>query len=247
MAETKHKIVTTSWDDGHPLDFKLADVLAEYGVNGTFYVPFSNPEREVMDSVSVVELAGQFEIGGHTRSHVNLRRIGCDLLDDEIGAARLELQDLLGRPVNMFSYPKGKHNELARSAVERAGFIGARTTQEFITECCSDVLQMPTTLQACPHSPWIRVRHSLLTKNLKGALRFSRIGVTKTWAEIARCFFEEMLEAGGVWHLWGHSWEIEEYNLWDDLRAVLDTVASKEGVIYLSNGQVIENMTKLST
>jgi len=239
--------VTTSWDDGHPLDLKLADVLAEYGVNGTFYVPLCNTEREVMGSDSIVELAGRFEIGGHTRSHVDLRRIGREFLEDEIGVARLELQGLLGRPVSMFCYPKGKHNERVRSAVERAGFIGARTTQEFSIECGRDVFQIPTTLQAFPHSPWIRVRHALLTKNVRGTLRFSRTGVTKTWAEIALCFFEEMLETGGVWHLWGHSWEIEEYNLWSDLRAVLDTVAGSEGVTYLSNGEVIENMNKLST
>jgi peptidoglycan/xylan/chitin deacetylase (PgdA/CDA1 family) len=247
MGKTNTRIVTTSWDDGHPLDLKLADVLAEYGVNGTFYVPICNKEKEVMDSDSIVELARRYEIGGHTRSHIDLRRIRREFLNDEIGTARLELQDLLGSPVSMFSYPQGKHDEWVRAAVEQAGFIGARTTQEFSIEYGKDVFQMPTTLQAFPHSPWIRVRHALLIKNIRGALSFSRKGVTKTWAEIAQCFFEEMLEKGGVWHLWGHSWEIEEYNLWSDLRTVLDTVANRESVTYLTNSEVIENVTKLST
>jgi len=239
--------VTTSWDDGHPLDLKLADLLVEYGVNGTFYVPLSNSEREVMGSASLVELAGRFEIGGHTRNHVDLRGLGSEVLDDEIRGAKLELEDVLGKQVSMFCYPNGKHSQRVRQAVATAGFIAARTTKQLLTECSRDVFRMPTTLHAFPQVPWIRVRHAFLTQNLGGIPRLLRIGVGKRWVDIARCFFEETLESGGVWHLWGHSWEIEEYNLWDDLRALLYAVANREGVTYLSNGQIMENVTELST
>lgn len=247
MRDGKQKIVTTSWDDGHPLDLKLADVLAEYGINGTFYVPLHNAQREVMGPNSILELDGRFEVGGHTDSHVDLRRIAGEFLDDEVGAAKQKLQDLLGRSISMFCYPKGKHNRRVRSAVERAGFIGARTTQEFSTECARDALQMPTTLHAFPHPPWIRMRHALLTKNGRGILCLSRTGVTKKWCEIACDLFEEMLENGGVWHLWGHSWEIEEYNLWDDLKIVLEIVAHRKEVSYLTNSQVIQQVRKRKT
>jgi hypothetical protein len=30
--------VTTSWDDGHKLDMKLAVLLKKYGIKGTFYI-----------------------------------------------------------------------------------------------------------------------------------------------------------------------------------------------------------------
>ncbi len=32
------KIVTTSWDDGHKLDLKLAHLLQKYNMPATFYV-----------------------------------------------------------------------------------------------------------------------------------------------------------------------------------------------------------------
>lgn len=35
--ENKQLIITTSWDDGHPLDLKIAELLDKYGINGTFY------------------------------------------------------------------------------------------------------------------------------------------------------------------------------------------------------------------
>jgi hypothetical protein len=31
-------IVTTSWDDGHPADERVLDMLAERGLRGTFYI-----------------------------------------------------------------------------------------------------------------------------------------------------------------------------------------------------------------
>ena len=43
--------ITTSWDDGHPLDFRIAELLSEYRLRGTFYVPMESengtmtPER----------------------------------------------------------------------------------------------------------------------------------------------------------------------------------------------------------
>ena len=33
--------ITTSWDDGHPLDLRVAELLAKYGLQGTFYVPMT--------------------------------------------------------------------------------------------------------------------------------------------------------------------------------------------------------------
>lgn len=43
-------IVTTSWDDGHPSDLKLAELLKRYDVPATFYIPIDNRERVKMSS-----------------------------------------------------------------------------------------------------------------------------------------------------------------------------------------------------
>ena len=39
LLPSEQPIVTTSWDDGHPLDVRLAELLSSYGVPGTFYLP----------------------------------------------------------------------------------------------------------------------------------------------------------------------------------------------------------------
>src|SRR5437588_7352721 len=63
--------ITTSWDDGHPLDFRVAALLAKYGLRGTFYVPRS-AETDTMTVVQLRELSGSFEIGAHTLHHGDL-------------------------------------------------------------------------------------------------------------------------------------------------------------------------------
>ena len=42
----KQTYITTSWDDGHPLDLRVAELLTKYGLHGTFYIPKAARERD---------------------------------------------------------------------------------------------------------------------------------------------------------------------------------------------------------
>ena len=64
--------ITTSWDDGHPLDLRVAELLAKHGLPGTFYVPM-RAEHGTMTTAQLRELSGAFEIGAHTVHHVDLK------------------------------------------------------------------------------------------------------------------------------------------------------------------------------
>ena len=50
---------------------------------------------------------------------------------------------------------------------------------------------------------------------MKNALFF------KGWDDIASRTLDFIISNGGIWHLWGHSWEIEEYDAWHRLEEVL--------------------------
>jgi len=235
-------VVTTSWDDGHPMDTKLAELLLELGIKGTFYVAPSNREHAVIGASELRDLSKHFEIGAHTLTHPDLRRLNDSKLYNEINGSKLELENVLGTPVSMFCYPNGRYNNRVRKAVVNAGFIGARTTREFYLTPGADEWQMYTTIMSFPLQPWIRIRHDLRTGNYHGLKVLWQRGIGRSWAELAYSLFEEILAHGGVWHLWGHSWEIEEYDLWDSLRAILNKVAHRECVSYLTNAQVVSNL-----
>jgi len=234
-------IVTTSWDDGHPMDLKLADLLSEFGIQATFYVAPYNRERAVLAASDLRALSEHFEIGAHTMTHPDLTRLYARDLKNEIGGSKSELEGVIGAPLRMFCYPKGRHNRRVRNAVMNAGFLGARTMREFFLNPGRDVWQMATTISVFPLPSWIRFRHELRTVNWRGLRALWRSGIGTSWVELACGLFEEVLEHGGVWHFWGHSWEIEEYDLWDSLRTVLSAVAHREGVSYLTNSHLVKN------
>src|SRR5436189_5212479 len=62
--------ITTSWDDGHPLDLRVAELLAKYGLQGTFYVP-QTADTGTMTATQIRELGSTFEIGAHTMHHLD--------------------------------------------------------------------------------------------------------------------------------------------------------------------------------
>lgn len=243
MEHGPQTVVTTSWDDGHPLDLKLADLLSEYQVKGTFYVCPHNRERAAMGTSQLRELGERFEIGAHTLTHPDLRRLSDEELEREVSGARQGLADTLGRPVDMFCYPMGHHSSRVREAVINAGFIGARTTRKFHLAPPKDPWLMPTTVNVKPWRSLVWFERSLLTLNWRGLVELSRVGMNRTWSQLACALFERTFERGGVWHLWGHSWEIEKRGLWDSLREVFETVSGREGVAYVTNGELVRMTT----
>jgi hypothetical protein len=62
----------------------------------------------------------------------------------------------------------------------------------------------------------------------------------RNWVELGKKLFDQALQEGGFWHLYGHSWEIEELGLWDQLQEMVDYVRDRPGVIYASNRQTLQ-------
>ena len=63
----------------------------------------------------------------------------------------------------------------------------------------------------------------------------------KNWDEIALESLNYVLEHGGIWHLWGHSWEIENNEDWEKLENLLKIVQIKgkeQNAEFLTNGEI---------
>ena len=115
-------LVTTSWDDGHPSDERLADLLSRYGIAGTFYVPDRNSEdRPVLDEAAIRRLSSTFEIGGHSIDHVVLHRLPPEELARQVVGNKRWLEDVSGKPIRGFCYVRGRYNNAVTGVVRRAG------------------------------------------------------------------------------------------------------------------------------
>ena len=237
----KLRIVTTSWDDGDYADMKLAELLRSRGIRGTFYVPIKYRERP-LDNTQLRVLASEgFEIGAHGFSHKLLWRLPPHELVQEVTLCKPILEDIIGTEIHMFCYPCGRYDANVVRALHAAGYRGARTVRMLSTSLTFDPFTMPTSLQAFPH-----LRFTYL-KNVARARRFEdlrsclvQIPRLGSWLELGKRLFDAVLENGGIWHLYGHSWEIERLGLWADVGEILDYVSRRDGVTYLPNCALVQ-------
>jgi peptidoglycan/xylan/chitin deacetylase (PgdA/CDA1 family) len=237
------RFVTTSWDDGHPDDLKLAELLHSVHLPGTFYV-LPNTEYKKRKTLSMSELrslhSAGFEIGGHSVTHPKLPKLTRKEIAHEVRECKQVLEEALGEDVNMFCYPSGRFDAGVIQEVREAGYKGARTIRMFSVAGKFDAFAMPVTLQAYPHSVTSYLKNFGRNRNVAGFRKYmARLRKTASWVDLGKAFFDEMMQNGGIWHLYGHSWEIEELGIWEELRELLQYVSQREGVSYVTNGQLV--------
>jgi hypothetical protein len=241
LDDRRLPVVTTSWDDGHPLDLRLAERLAAAGLRGTFYVPLRTGERRVMDRSAVLALRRMgMEIGSHTVTHRVLTRLAPDAARVELARSKEVLEQWLGEPVEAFSYPRGVFNRRVRAQVARAGYRLARTTRSFLDREMADPFRMPVSFQFFPHPAAIHVRHALKEGNLMGLAHWIRDhrGATALGA-LVETSVARVLERGGTLHLWGHSWEMEEFGLWEALASTCRALGGARGLRPATNSEAL--------
>jgi peptidoglycan/xylan/chitin deacetylase (PgdA/CDA1 family) len=233
-------VVTTSWDDGHPLDLKLAELLKKYDVPATFYVPIDNDERECMSPSQINQVARSFDIGGHGYNHINLTRIPIKEAQKEIREAKDRLEEIIGRNVVCLCYPWGACNARIVDIVADAGYIGARTTKS-LTRNIKNPFKMSATINATNwwFAPYIKHAMASLDVRLFGFLLRNNL-FFESWDRIAIATLDFVVDNGGVWHLWGHSWEIDSHDDWGKLEELLRRISAlPERVTRVNNSQLI--------
>lgn len=221
-------LFTTSWDDGHPLDERVADLLARHGFQGTFYVPLSNREGlPVLDPAALRRLDAGFEIGSHTLDHCYANTVPAAEWAQQVRDGKAGLEQLLGHPVAGFCYPGGKRRSGSKATVQAAGFAYARTVVNLHLDAGPDRYLLPTTLQMYPHRRDVLMRNWVRGGNWPvRAPAVRQVLRAGGHAAQLRRLLDAALARDGVFHLWGHSWELEQQGLWGALEQFLATAAS---------------------
>ena len=219
----KATYITTSWDDGHPLDLHLADLLVKYALRGTFYVP-KTAEHGTLTPAQVAELGRTFEVGAHTLQHVDLSEATESQARQEIVQSKSWLEDITGAHCSIFCPPKGKYTYRHLELIRQAGFDAVRSVELLSLDFPrrqAGVQVMPTTVQAHPHGPMVYARNALKRAVFKNLWRYFAHVRSRDWSKLVLPLLSRALEHGGVFHLWGHSWEIEQTGQWRRLEEML--------------------------
>ena len=231
----KQVIVTTSWDDGHQLDVRLAALLKKYDMKATFYIAPRDHEfdrEQLLSDAEVKVLSRDFEIGAHTMTHPKLTETRDAAARQEIIDSKRYLERLIKKTVSTFCYPGGNYKAKHVGMVREAGFRYARTVRRHRYNLKDPLLEAGTTINAYNHY-----------QDLWKIARFARFNPLKTlyyfqWDNLAKGMFDKVTTEGGVYHLWGHSWEIDKHGDWDKLEDVLRYISGNKTARYVTNGEL---------
>ena len=232
--EMKTAVLTTSWDDGHKCDVKLARMLKEHGLRATFYVAPENQEFAERDLLSVPEikdLSQDFEVGAHTMTHRRLPAISEQEAAREIFESKAVLEQVIGSEIKAFCYPGGEYTKLHVQQVKDAGYRYARTVDRYMFSTV-DPYQAGTSLHVYNHrfDLWQTARF----------VKFRPVKLLRCleWDALAKAMFDCVVKKGGIFHIWGHSWEIDEHHDWERLENVFRYISANPKVNYVTNGEL---------
>jgi hypothetical protein len=230
--------LTTSWDDGNPLDLRLAEMLQTNKLTGTFYIPRA-AHTGVMSESQIRQLSRSFEIGGHTLDHLFLPAIPDAQANLQITGCKRWIEDTTSTSCKMFCPPAGKYTAAHLQMIRQAGFRGMRSVELLSTSGPTHVdnlAQMPTTLQAFPHSRTTYLKNTIKRRGFSNLWRYILLGGPADWEKLAEKLLQSVINRGGVFHLWGHSWELELTSQWDCLERVLKLMGQ-----FASSARVVTN------
>jgi peptidoglycan/xylan/chitin deacetylase (PgdA/CDA1 family) len=116
--------VCITFDDGCETDLiAAAPVLREFGFHATFYVTsgfLGTPGYLTADQLRELDSLG-FEIGCHSMTHPYLSDLSAAELKREIADAKLQIEQIVGHPIEHFSCPGGRYDRRTLEVARRAG------------------------------------------------------------------------------------------------------------------------------
>jgi hypothetical protein len=105
-----------------------------------------------------------------------------------------------------------------------------------------DLLSASTTIQVVNQPLFTYIRNNIKRKKLDQIIYFiSKINIHKIQlVKIAELYISKIIEKGGIFHIWGHSWEIEQNGLWAQLEDIFKILYIINNVKYLTNSELVD-------
>lgn len=241
---------TCSFDDGDVADLRLAALLTKYNLKGTFYVPQTcDLVSKSLTAEQIRQLSTRAEIGGHTMCHKILTQISIERARTEIFDCKNWLEDIIGKPVYTFCPPTGRFSKQHILFQKEAGFTSMRTVEMLSYSQrkneTNKFIVLNTTMQVYNHKQLDYLKNSLKRLHLSRSIELFKMYHSK-WQVMSSNYIthinESLFDANKdyYFHLWGHSWEIEKYSLWESLEIFFMNISAMRNVISCTNSEFAE-------
>jgi hypothetical protein len=221
FPEGRTKALTLSYDDGRTHDRRLVEILNQYGIRGTFHLnsgSLGKPGKVTKEEVKAL-YAGH-EVSAHSVTHPFLELTSRERVVMEIMDDRRSLEEIVGYPVRGMSYPFGTYNQSIVDMLPTLGIQYARTVNSHGTFAIPEnpLLWNPT----CHHKTMHQYVESFLSPS------------EKAWS-----IRMELL------YVWGHSFEFENDNNWEELESFCRAVSGNDMIWYATNMEIIDYLAAL--
>jgi hypothetical protein len=184
-----------------------------------------------------------FEIGAHTYSHSYLTNVPLQKANEELFAGKMYIEQLLGKEVPHFCFPGGKFNSDLVN-ISKQYFKSARTADTCSIGHKNSYLIKPT------FHFYNRGKKSLIFNGLKNSFRIFHLSLKNIscsdYFELIRKIIADLSSSSCTSYImiWGHSWEIEKFMLWNKLDNLFQEISGKYPGNILSYSDFVKSQTK---
>ncbi len=227
---------TTSWDDGSPLDTRLGNLLADFGLRGTFYATTGPGGVRTITDDALASLADQHELGNHGRSHVPFPNLSDDEIRRELEWGTADLSRF-GQSSVLVAPPKGKINARVERVVADFGCVVR--TAPILSSAKSTVSRTEPTFMFCPQDWRMAARNFVRRRALPAVPLIRAWGFRKDLRDRTRDLISAAIRCVDVVHMWGHADTIERLDAWDVAHDIFEYVATLP-IQPRTNGEVYE-------
>lgn len=226
-----NKALTFSYDDSVRQDERLAELFHKYGLKATFNVnsqrlgavgTYTEPgvdkvvDRSRILPEDVARIYKGHEVAGHTLTHPILLNCTDEEVIRQVEEDRKALSQMVGYEVVGFVYPGGAPNHDER--VER--LIREHTGVKYI--------------RAIEDSNGFDISEDLY--------RFRPSvfhGYTDRMFELGKQLLEMKPDKPQLLYVWGHSYELDLFDMWDELEEFCKMMSGRDDIFYGTNREVL--------
>ena len=228
MFDGKMKAVTFSYDDGILQDERLAELFRKYDLKATFNINSGNfgksgelniwgvtvdhTKLSVEDAKKVYK---GFEIASHTVTHPNLDKLSEPEIVAQITEDVKNLSEIFETEIEGFVYPGGRacQTQYAYDTVKKNfKFLYAREIESSLSfDLQSDMMQFKPTVYHMDFNNLFELGHK---------------------------FIDMETDKPQIFYIWGHSYEFDAKNTWDQFEEFLKMISHRSDIFYGSNKEV---------
>ena len=139
------KAVLVTFDDGYR-DFiaEAVPILTKYNIPAVVFVHADRSSRQLKNEIPLLdwqeirELSDKFEIGNHSNSHPNLKKLSANELEDDIKESTRLIQEVTFKKPEIFAYPFGMFNQSTIDILKNSGYKLGFTTDRGMVKVGTD-------------------------------------------------------------------------------------------------------------